>query len=323
MKKIIQFVVLILCRVYVLCLTIMFLPIVSYWLESYIDSIACRFERITRSYWEEWMSQEKNNTQCVIDFSEVMDFEWDTMVYYSGDVDGYYELPPSEQIDLGFRLTPRHDRNECVRYMLRDSCVKEFYLPEYRIEPPYGVLFLIDKPYMKLPRENTAFHLIKDGDYFKVKHINKFSNSETKSIEELSPFSGKWDATVEKDRSFLFLKIGASGDSLLAAIDGLLRDSVTRGLDVYRDSDGFMIPSLVMRQSKDSTVANGFLLTKNFRIEGIPESSNNVPISLKLLNDTTLLWQTEEHLDMLPSTIRFKRSKRVHTTFSPNFQVEN
>ncbi len=316
-------VALLLVGVFLLCLIIVIAPVVSIMLLRYIDSIECKFERLTRLHWEEWSAQENDSTQCVIDFSEVMDFEWDTMVFYSGDVDDYFELPPSEQIDLGFKLTPASNHARCVRYMLHDSCVKEFRLPESRIEPPYGVAFLIDKPYLKLPRENTAFHLINYWGYFKVKHINKYPDAEIQSTDQLSPFSGKWHATIERDKSFLFLKIGTSGDSLLAATYGIICDSVRRSVDTYRDSDGFMIPSLVMRQSKDSTVANGILHTKNFGIEGVPKSSNSISISLKLLNDTTLLWKTEDHWEMLPSIITFEQLKKNHNTFSPNIPVDN
>lgn len=60
----------------------------------------------------------------------------------------------------------------------------------------------------------------------------------------------------------------------------------------------------------DGTIANGFLLRNFLNIEEAHKPLNDILISLKLLNDSTLLWETKNDWEILPPTITFERLKK-------------
>ena len=47
----------------------------------FFDSDKERLDRIVGTYWYDWKNAGKDTTNCILDFENIMPFEWDTLVY--------------------------------------------------------------------------------------------------------------------------------------------------------------------------------------------------------------------------------------------------
>ena len=108
----------------------------------------------------------EENKICVIDFSSVMWFEWDTMCYYSGS--NSLELINE---DLGFELNEFTEIGDRVVFLNRGKYV---YQKEWFNEPDKpvkGTVFVTNLKKMRLSRFETKFKITKQGDAF---YLEKF-----------------------------------------------------------------------------------------------------------------------------------------------------
>ncbi|MBN2639492.1 MAG: hypothetical protein JXR65_10465 [Bacteroidales bacterium] len=112
------------------------------------------FDSIVSSKWEEC----KGNTNCTLDFANLMDFEWDTMCFYSGacsleDINN----------DLGFELKGFTDIGDRVIFLNKGKIVyqKEWYTKPS--EPPVGTIFETDLKKFKVSKSDAKFRINKKG----------------------------------------------------------------------------------------------------------------------------------------------------------------
>jgi hypothetical protein len=49
--------------------------------EGLFESNKEKLDKLVAAHWEEWKAEGKDTTMCIVDFAEIMPFEWDTMVY--------------------------------------------------------------------------------------------------------------------------------------------------------------------------------------------------------------------------------------------------
>ena len=49
--------------------------------ESLFESNKEKLDKLVAAHWEKWKAEGKDITMCIVDFAEIMPFEWDTMVY--------------------------------------------------------------------------------------------------------------------------------------------------------------------------------------------------------------------------------------------------
>ena len=59
-----------------------------------------KLDRLVATHWDSWRSEGEDTTKCIIDFSEIMPFEWDTIVYAD-----YYGSRDYDSKDMFFELT--------------------------------------------------------------------------------------------------------------------------------------------------------------------------------------------------------------------------
>lgn len=112
------------------------------------------FDSIVSNEWEKC----KEGTNCTIDFADLMDFEWDTMCFYSGA----YSLEDINK-DLGFELKGFTDIGDRVIFLNKGEIVyqKEWYTKPS--EPTVGTIFETDLKKFKVSKSNAKFRINKDG----------------------------------------------------------------------------------------------------------------------------------------------------------------
>ena len=49
--------------------------------EGLFESNKDKLDKLVAAHWEKWKAEGKDTTMCIVDFAEIMPFEWDTMVY--------------------------------------------------------------------------------------------------------------------------------------------------------------------------------------------------------------------------------------------------
>lgn len=129
----------------------MFLPIFFCYLScsnrNDIDSIVAK-------QWE----QCNKNLNCVVDFSNVMGFEWDTMCFYSvGN-----SLDDIEK-DLGFVYEQWTDIGDRVIFLHKGKIVyQKDWFPTVD-KPVEGIVFLTDLKKFRITKSNAKFKIKKEG----------------------------------------------------------------------------------------------------------------------------------------------------------------
>ncbi len=102
-----------------------------------------------------------NNTTCLIDFSSLMWFEWDTICFYSG-ANSLEEI----EKDLGFTYNQWGDVGDRVIFFNKNTIVyqKEWF-PTVD-EPLKRTVFVTNLNKMKLPKSDTKFKIRIEGEAF-------------------------------------------------------------------------------------------------------------------------------------------------------------
>lgn len=107
----------------------------------------------------ETCSEQRNN--CVVDFSKIMKFEWDTMYYFSG-ANSLEDINKS----LGFELKEFTDIGDRIIFLNNGKVVyqKEWFLnPSEELK---GVVFATDLKTFKVDKSNAKFEIIKENNYY-------------------------------------------------------------------------------------------------------------------------------------------------------------
>lgn len=120
------------------------------------------FDDIISDEWKKCQEEGKNT----IDLSNVMQFDWDTMCFYSGAI----TLEEINQ-DLGFELKEFTDIGDRVIFLNKGVVVYHhewFYQPS---EPGEGTVFETDLKKFKISKLDSKFEIRKEGKIFYLKKI--------------------------------------------------------------------------------------------------------------------------------------------------------
>lgn len=103
---------------------------------------------------------------CTIDFATIMNFEWDTMCYYSA-------ANSLEDInkDLGVELKEFTDIGDRVIFLRKNKVVyqKEWFTnPDEELK---GIVFVTDSKFFKVDKSNAKFKISKQGKAFYLKKL--------------------------------------------------------------------------------------------------------------------------------------------------------
>ncbi|MDR1005277.1 MAG: hypothetical protein LBL74_00235 [Bacteroidales bacterium] len=103
----------------------------------------------------------EKDTNCIIDFANLMNFEWDTMCYYSMG-------SSLEEInkDLGFELEGFIDVCDRVIFLNKKKVIYQYRFPYRPSNPPEGVIFLTDLNKFRVSKSDAKFEVTKEGKAF-------------------------------------------------------------------------------------------------------------------------------------------------------------
>ena len=110
------------------------------------------FDDIVANKWR----QSDESKDCIIDFAKEMDFEWDSMCFYSGAL----SLGDINK-DLGFELKGFVDIGDRIVFLYKG---KEVYHQDWfpnSGEPTEGVVFETEKDRFRLDKTNAKFKITK------------------------------------------------------------------------------------------------------------------------------------------------------------------
>ncbi|MGS4344713.1 hypothetical protein ACKUSY_03730 [Myroides odoratus] len=121
------------------------------------------FDTIIATEFEKCSEQ---SATCVVDFSKIMKFEWDTMYYFSG-------VNALEDINkiLGFDFEQFTDIGDRVIFLAKDKVVyqKEWF-PNPNEKLP-TVVFATDLKTFKVDQSNAKFKIVKQGKFLYVEQL--------------------------------------------------------------------------------------------------------------------------------------------------------
>ena len=107
-----------------------------------------------------------NNATCVIDFAERMNFEWDTMCFYSG-------ANSLEDInkDLGFELKEYTDIGDRVIFLKNNKVVYQKEWFPNPSEPTEGIIFETNNNKLRVSKSNSKFKIRKENKTFYLEKL--------------------------------------------------------------------------------------------------------------------------------------------------------
>lgn len=145
-------------------------------LWRYVDTsvlVENRLYKTISEYWNEWgTSNDADSTYCVVDFADIVPFEWDEMVY--ADYNPTLECSDELMAYLSeYPVKPKH----LGRYCVKDLCfyskgkvvaVVDNLLMDYSDK---GISFDFSKDFVKYSRDNAKFRITQKGSFFLVNDV--------------------------------------------------------------------------------------------------------------------------------------------------------
>lgn len=125
------------------------------------------FDQIVSAKWEKC----KRNSNCIIDFSKAMPFDWDTMCFYGGG----NSLDDIER-DLGCKLKDYVDFGDRVIFLNKGKIMYHKYWFRDSEAPLEGTIFLRDSLILRFPKTDAKFKIMKSGNAFYIKHTPHISH---------------------------------------------------------------------------------------------------------------------------------------------------
>ncbi|MFV0290247.1 MAG: hypothetical protein ACK5IJ_05020 [Mangrovibacterium sp.] len=108
--------------------------------------------------------EQSNN--CVVDFSKIMKFEWDTMYYFSG-ANSLEDIKK----ELGFSYNQWEDIGDRVIFLNKGKIVYQKYWFSNPSEELKGVVFATDLKTFKVDKSNAKFKIREQGKAFYLEKL--------------------------------------------------------------------------------------------------------------------------------------------------------
>lgn len=131
-----------------------------------------KLDNIVGEYWEEWKAINKDTTCCVLDFDNIMPFEWDTLVYFNS----LYPFEEDENVKEYMRIHNLEDQRiydpEDLHF-LKDGKIVHIVDLFMASDWAKGVYFCTEKEFIKRGRKDAKFHLIKDYQFLVIRDMTE------------------------------------------------------------------------------------------------------------------------------------------------------
>lgn len=139
----------------------------------FFDSDKERLDRIVGTYWYDWKDAGKDTTNCILDFENIMPFEWDTLVYINDLIhpaESNKEF--NEYIDAHYSEARKKDYILRLNFLRDGEIVHDVNLFMVS-DDAKGVYFCTQKNFIKRGRKDAKFHLIRDERFFPLRVIDE------------------------------------------------------------------------------------------------------------------------------------------------------
>ena len=278
-------------------------------------------ETVVENYWEEWTTAGKDSLNCTIDFAEAVGFDWDTMLYFSGENYLFKYVRDDSDIKKYADMYAKYSTDDELLFLRGDSVVYHMnFFPEFDFDMeviPKGIVFCTKKLYLKLGRENAKFHLVRSGLEYKLYHMDDtFEEEISVEKENLSPYVGAWEWVSDDSLPRkVDVVIGERNDSLYLAFSWNFMD---KGECSYYTVDKRGLPMACVRmsrpQGKDVAIGKIFNI---FLSEYLPYVKNFENMQLNLCGNDTLEWNVEREY-LWQGSLNLVRRNDFNYKFSPH-----
>ena len=142
--------------------------------EHLFESRKEKLDRLVATHWDSWRSEGEDTTKCIIDFSEIMPFEWDTIVYAD-----YYGSRDYDSKELKSYMNERYWKErerakgspgEHLHFWKDGKLVYDVYLL-IASDDEKGVLFSTKRKFIVRTRNNAKFYVEKERQFYLVYEI--------------------------------------------------------------------------------------------------------------------------------------------------------
>ena len=139
----------------------------------FFDSDKERLDRIVGTYWYDWKDAGKDTTNCILDFENIMPFEWDTLVYINDLIhpaESNKEF--NEYIDAHYSEARKKDYILRLNFLREGEIVHDVNLFMVS-DDAKGAYFRTHKYFIKRGRKDAKFHLMRDCNFFVIRDMTE------------------------------------------------------------------------------------------------------------------------------------------------------
>ena len=191
MKKLLNFVVIAVCLViglYHVGKCVAGVSLIIGMRESVIETFSSGYEYLLRSlslskrdklseivgaYWYDWKTEGKDTTNCVLDFENIMPFEWDSLIYFRYELDAPRNGEELEEyVNTRYPDAKKYYSVTRLHFLRRGKIIHDVNL--YMMsDDAIGVYFCTRKNFIKCGRKDAKFRLVKDGRFYPLRVIDE------------------------------------------------------------------------------------------------------------------------------------------------------
>lgn len=135
-------------------------------LEDLIMPSKERMDRAILDYWDNYKNAGKDTTRCILDFTEIMPFEWDTLIYIDNHV-----LSDTQEESRLYDYVKKYNISYGFEGLLMLNAGKIVSLVDLKMDSDNekGTLFCTKKNIIVRTRNDAKFHVQKKECFFVVR----------------------------------------------------------------------------------------------------------------------------------------------------------
>lgn len=137
---------------------------------SFLDDLIMhnkeRLDRTILDYWDNYKNAGKDTTHCILYFTEIMPFEWDTLIYIDNHV--LYDIQKENKL---YDYAKKYNISYGFEGLLMLNAGKIVFLVDLKMDSDNekGTLFCTKKNIIERTRNDAKFHVQKEGCFFVVR----------------------------------------------------------------------------------------------------------------------------------------------------------
>lgn len=136
--------------------------VIHYVLKTFSLTKKDRLDSVVGKHWNDWKISGNDTTECIVDFSEIMPFEWDTLVYFYR-----YKLKDSNELCDYSKKYSISSGLEGLHFLKNGNIVYYVNL-DMSSDNEKGICFCTHKDIIKRSRNNAKFRILKKGAFYVV-----------------------------------------------------------------------------------------------------------------------------------------------------------